>query len=244
MDALPHLGPRLLALAEAVIPARTAADIGCDHAQLAAYLVGRGICPRVIATEVAPHLVTTARNYVAGLGLADRLELRCGSGLVPLAEGEASTVVIGGMGGRTIAQILRDAGNKVKSYDRLVLQPMTDIGELRRWLHENGFACLDERAVTEGRHLYQAMVVEPRESANGLSLELSRLLELLGWEIGPVLLWQRPAEALTLINQLEARRRELLEQTARAHSSRCLIQRRNRWQRELAALKDLREAID
>ena len=48
----PHLDARLAAAAAYVRPGSAAADVGCDHGKLAAYLAASGRCPRVIASDV------------------------------------------------------------------------------------------------------------------------------------------------------------------------------------------------
>ena len=50
----PCLDARLAAAANYVRPGRAAADIGCDHGKLSAWLAGSGRCPRVFACDLRP----------------------------------------------------------------------------------------------------------------------------------------------------------------------------------------------
>ena len=50
--APPRLDARLQAAADFVRPGSTAADIGCDHGKLSAWLAGSGRCPLVFACDL------------------------------------------------------------------------------------------------------------------------------------------------------------------------------------------------
>lgn len=175
-----ELTGRLAALAEYVTPGAVAADIGTDHAYLPIYLVKRGICPRVIATELNPGPFQAAARKLKEYGLTARVELRLGDGLQTLRPGEAAVLVLAGMGGNTIKEILAAAPAVLSGAGRLVLQPMADPGDLRSWLAASGWRLMDEELVEEDGRLYVIMAAEPGlETADDpLLLELGpRLLE-------------------------------------------------------------------
>ena len=72
--------------------------------------------------------------------------------------GPADALVIAGMGGETIANIL-EAAPWVKEKDfPIILQPMSTQAELRGWLWRNGFLCLREKTVFEGETLYSIIL--------------------------------------------------------------------------------------
>lgn len=138
----PCLDARLSAAAAYVRPGRAAADIGCDHGKLSAWLAGSGRCPRVFACDLRPGPLAKARQICAPW--ADAVECRLGSGLSVLAPGEASEIVIAGMGAETILDIL-DAAAWVRSpaYN-LILVPATKHSLLRLGLSRRGFALKGE----------------------------------------------------------------------------------------------------
>lgn len=152
------LDERLKAVAAAVRPGSRVADIGTDHGYLPVYLVNEGICPRAIAADLRPKPLEAARFHVQASGLSDRIDLRLGDGLTPVAPDETDDVVIAGMGGETIAGILEAAAWVRDSRLRFVLQPMSRAEELRRYLLYHGFSVTDERLVRDGRHLYPVIV--------------------------------------------------------------------------------------
>ena len=68
------------------------------------------------------------------------LSLRLAPGLEAVRAEECDTVTIAGMGGQTIAEILTAAPWTSQGDHLLLLQPMTMIAELRRWLYAHGYA--------------------------------------------------------------------------------------------------------
>ena len=96
-----------LAVAAAYVPAGSVvADIGADHAYLPIYLVKTGRCARVIATELRSGPFQSALRQVAEHKLESNIDLRLGDGLTVLKPAEAGVLVLAGMGGNTIREIL------------------------------------------------------------------------------------------------------------------------------------------
>ena len=124
-------------IADMVTEGGSAADIGTDHGYIPAYLVETGICPKVILTDIAEDPLERAKRYFGKKGLEG--DFRLGAGLEVIEPSEVSTVIIAGMGGETIIDILGKDLEKSHSFKRLVLQPRTFAGKLRVWLSENGF---------------------------------------------------------------------------------------------------------
>lgn len=155
------LRPRLAAVASLVPSGEVVADIGTDHAYLPIYLAGQNISPRVIAVEKSPRKCQEARERVKFYGLSQRVEVRVGDGLLALTEEDAvGVVIIAGLGGKTICRLLIAAGEGVYRYRRLVLQPMTDMAMVRRFLVERGFCFLLEKLAAERGRFYEVIAAE------------------------------------------------------------------------------------
>ena len=149
---------RLLCAASMVREGGTVADIGTDHAHLPVWLIQNGVCKKAIAADIGEGPAASARRTVQEAGLTHCIEVRVGDGLSVLSPGEATEIVIAGMGGETIAEILAAAPWLKDGKDRrLILQPMTKTAELREWLYHNGFSIERERLIIDGRHLYCVM---------------------------------------------------------------------------------------
>lgn len=143
------LDNRLKAAAELCREGKTAADIGCDHAQLACWLA-LNKSMRVIAADVRDGPLEAARRTVSEQGVSN-VEVVKSDGLREI--GFADDVVICGMGGELIAEII--GGCRFLSGDtRFILQPMTKANFLRCWLCEHGFEIIEERAAQDGERVY------------------------------------------------------------------------------------------
>ena len=151
------LDKRLSMVASMVRRGSRVADIGTDHAYLPVHLVQAGISPGGIAADIRSGPLEAARRTVTEAGLTDAIALRLGDGLAPVAAEEADDIVIAGMGGETIVEILSAADWVKDARLQLVLQPMTRAEELRRWLMTNGFVINEERLVRDGHRLYPVM---------------------------------------------------------------------------------------
>lgn len=148
---------RLDSIASLVVTGETAADIGADHAQLAITLVQDGIVPRVIIGELQRGPYDRACRAVAASHLEEQIELRLGDGLQVLGSGEVATIVIAGLGGDTITDILAFDSVKTASFYRLVLQPMSKPEVLRKHLAGTGWL-FTEKLVEENSRIYSIMV--------------------------------------------------------------------------------------
>lgn len=153
--ALPHLDARLSAAAAFVRPGSTAADIGCDHGKLSAWLAGSGRCPLVFACDLRPDPLAKAQRACAHLG--EKVQFRLGSGLDVLQPGEAQDIIIAGMGAQTIMEILDAAPWVFDPAYNLVLVPATKHSLLRRWLAQRGFTLQGETLAHAAGRWYAVM---------------------------------------------------------------------------------------
>lgn len=152
-----RLKGRLGAIAEKIPDCGTMADIGTDHAYIPVYAVMKGICKKAMATDVRTGPVRIAERNIRRYGLQDRIEVRLGYGLEPLAAGEADVAVVAGMGGPLICEILQNSLDKARVVKMLVLQPMNAIEAVRKWLNEAGFQIYEEVLASEGEKIYNVI---------------------------------------------------------------------------------------
>lgn len=157
-DLLCHSTPRLELLVDLTKKYTTVADIGCDHAYLSILLARSGV--KVIASDVAQGPHDKAMENVARFGQEKNIALRLGDGLLTLQPGEAEAIVIAGMGGLVIAEILSAGKHIISKETRLFLQPMRADEDLRKYLYENGFEILAEHLVREERRIYTILEVQ------------------------------------------------------------------------------------
>lgn len=155
----PQLSPRLSKIAELIGSCRCLADIGTDHAYLPVSMCMSGKAQRAIASDIRrgplEHAAGTVRAYHAN----DKISLRLGTGLETLEPNEADTVVIAGMGGLLISNILNEGTDKLSSADKIILQPMTAVPELREYLWQNRWSIENEVLAREDDKIYNILSV-------------------------------------------------------------------------------------
>ncbi|MCR3921262.1 MAG: class I SAM-dependent methyltransferase [Firmicutes bacterium] len=175
------LTPRLQAIAELIPQGSVVADIGTDHAYLPVYLLLEQIIQKAVATDINQAPLEQAQETIAAFNCHQRIDLRLGDGLQILKEeDEVDTVVIAGLGGRTIASILTEGSADLRTLKRIILQPMNETGFLRQFLAENGFALIHETLVLESKHLYEIILATPGQEIERDPFRISlgpRLLE-------------------------------------------------------------------
>jgi tRNA (adenine22-N1)-methyltransferase len=145
---------RLETIKSMVSKCETAADIGTDHGYVAEMLLNDGTAERVIATDLNIGPLNSAREHLTSKNLNEMCDFRLGSGLTVLGEKEADAIIIAGMGGDLIKSILETSKDTAVNASQLILQPMTAIDKLRKYLYENGFIIIDEKISKEFHHYY------------------------------------------------------------------------------------------
>ena len=118
----------------------TLLDVGCDHAYLAIEAIKRNTATKVIASDVNKGPLLKAEENVKKAGLEGKIDLRLGNGIEVIKEYEADTVVMAGMGGILISEILEKNPSLSKTVKKYILQPMNSKEDLRRYLLMAGYS--------------------------------------------------------------------------------------------------------
>ncbi len=159
MDINKFMTPRLIAAANFVKEGSVVADVGTDHAYIPIWLLKKGVCPLAVAMDINRGPILRAEENIKKFGLETKIRTKLSDGLKALSPGEADTVVIAGMGGILINQILDSAKELYSSVCHYILQPMTAIEETRRFLEQNGFFIENERLAKEDEKIYTVLSV-------------------------------------------------------------------------------------
>jgi len=154
------LTDRLLKIASLVTKGKKIADIGTDHGYIPVYLLNKGHVDFAILADVNKGPLENARSEVRHNNLTDKVDLRLGSGIEVLNENEVDEVIIAGMGGILISELLEAKKSVAHSLDKLILQPMQAQDELRKYLLNNGYEILDEVLVKEDFRIYEIIVAK------------------------------------------------------------------------------------
>lgn len=156
-----QLSNRLQAVADLVSLGNRVADVGCDHAYTAIYLVENGISPHVVAMDIHEGPLAKAVDNIVKYGYQNQIETRKSDGLDKLVPEEVDTILIGGMGGALTVQILQAHMEVVNSVRELILQPQSQIHLVRKMLDEEAFLITDENMIKEDGKYYMMMKAKP-----------------------------------------------------------------------------------
>lgn len=169
---------RLEAIASLIDKCSVLADIGTDHGYIAEMALKDNLCKKVIATDINKGPLNSAINHLTKIGLDKYVDFRLGSGLTIINENEIDCAVIAGMGGELIARILDESKNVSKTINSLVLQAMTNVDVLRKYLYDNGYSISEEIIVKEFHHYYFMIKAVNKASAceDDIYYEISKYL--------------------------------------------------------------------
>ena len=154
------LTDRLLKIASLVTKGKKIADIGTDHGYIPVHLLNEGNIDFAILADVNKGPLENARKEVRHNNLIDKVDLRLGSGIEVLKKGEVDEVIIAGMGGILISELLEANIEVAQSTEKFILQPMQAQKELRKYLLNNGYEILDEVLVREDFRIYEIIVAK------------------------------------------------------------------------------------
>ncbi len=151
-----RINNRLKKVGEVVDTDSLILDIGCDHALLDIYLIKENKVKKAIASDIAKGPLDSARSNIESYHMEDRIELRLGDGLECYTD-DIDTIVISGMGGRTIIGIFKYQLAVVKNIKTIILSPNNYQEDVRRFFSKIGFMIEDETLVKDGKVIYQIM---------------------------------------------------------------------------------------
>lgn len=154
------MSARLEAIVELAERGDTLCDVGCDHAHVPIRLLQSGCYRRAIGMDVIAGPLGKAAGNLSLYGMEDLVELRLSNGLDAFSAGEADTLVITGMGGTLMEDILLRQPEKTASFSALVLGPQSDPEKVRAALRRLGFIIKKEKLVFEDGKYYPVIRAE------------------------------------------------------------------------------------
>nr|WP_315019501.1 class I SAM-dependent methyltransferase [uncultured Aminipila sp.] len=163
------LSDRLQMIADLIENGQTVADVGTDHGFLPIFLWESKKSPKVILADISKGSLQKAVDNVQMQNYNEEIVkkyfgFRLGNGIQILENGEVDVVVIAGMGGVLMTEILGADLIKTKSIKKFILQPRNGQGKLRWWLLNNGFNIKEEKIVREGKFICEIIGAEPINS--------------------------------------------------------------------------------
>ncbi|MCQ2409165.1 MAG: class I SAM-dependent methyltransferase [Clostridia bacterium] len=149
----------------------TVADVGCDHGKLGYYLVSTDRASKVIATDISEPSLRKAEELVLTNGCEELMECRLCDGLDKVSDKEAETVIIAGLGGDVISEIICRAYESGKSFDKFILSANTHPEKVREALSGTGQKIVyDEDLECAGKRYSVIKSVKGQESLSQMQI--------------------------------------------------------------------------
>ena len=161
------MSKRIEKLVELFPGARSVADIGCDHGYTSVLLAKAGKAEKIIACDIGQAPLESAKKNILREGLTDRIECRLGDGLEPIKHFEVETVLISGMGGPLMTEILE---NRIEEFSFAVLSPQSDFAKFRRFLFDR-MEIVKEEYLEEGGKFYRLFLARKKQSPESQEIE-------------------------------------------------------------------------
>ena len=128
---------------------KTVADIGTDHAYVPIYLHKKGTVQKIIACDINQKPLEKAQQNIEAYHAENSIITRLGNGLQPLKPNEVDTIIISGMGGKLIIELLEQSQEVVNTTKEFVLCPHLDVPAVRKYLHKIEYCIVEEKMILE-----------------------------------------------------------------------------------------------
>jgi len=186
------LSKRLSTVASFISTGTYFADIGSDHAYLPCYVCLNDPTITAIAGEVNERPYKSALETVRSYKLKDHVNVRLGDGLDVIKNEQVGEIVLAGMGGSLIKNILTNGKQQLEPVNRIIAQPNIGADNVRKWFMRNGYTLTDEKIIEDNNLFYEVIVGEKgnKKSPYQKEIEAKQLF------FGPVLLRERSVQFL------------------------------------------------
>ena len=152
-----NLGKRLSAAANLIRQGSALADIGCDHGYVPVSLILNGKIKSAVASDINEGPLNSCISLVKEYELEDRIKCVLSDGLDKINLDEVDDILIAGMGGELIAEILSNCDKEKLKQKHLILNAMTHPEEARRFLYDFGFEINNDIIIKDKKHYYSIM---------------------------------------------------------------------------------------
>ena len=147
-----------------MVPKSVVADIGSDHGKLMIALVQSGTITKGYAVENKEGPFERLRSNLIRYHVNDIVTPLFSDGIKDITR-DVSTIVIAGMGGTSIVNILKSHPEKMVSVQTIIIDAHTAVPLVRKEICQMGFAIADEQIVKEDDIFYEIIKFVKAEKA-------------------------------------------------------------------------------
>lgn len=147
------LSKRLKTIAD-MIPKSVVADVGSDHGKLMIYLFENGIIEHGYAIENKKGPFERLKTSLISSGIEDYVVPLLSDGISELPN-TVNTIVIAGMGGKNIIDIVLSHKAKLKNVSTIIVDAHSNVSEVREVISKIGYNIADEKILKEDGIYYE-----------------------------------------------------------------------------------------
>lgn len=151
------LSKRLLSIANLVNDNSKVVDIGCDHGLVSIYLAMNKQNISIIASDINQNALDNAIKNINKYHLEDKIKVCLSNGLDNIND-EIDTIIISGMGGHTIIDILTNNQEKLNTVNNIIIQSNNDIEYVRRKIVKLGYYISKEELILD-KNIYYTVIL-------------------------------------------------------------------------------------
>ncbi len=220
------ISERIKTIAKHVPKGSVVADIGTDHGYLLKILLDQNKIKKGIGCDVNKNPLSYAKKNLSQYIENHRAQLILGDGLEPLAEKNVDCIVIAGMGGLLMIDILKNKQQVTDHVEKIILSPNLAWEKIRKYVTENGWKIADEDLVFEDGKFYPIIVLE-----KGLDKDYSEC-ELF---FGPLLISHKHALLSQLVDHEKQKTEDIInkiKESGHKNSEELIEKERYKWKKK------------
>lgn len=154
---------RIKTITELLLPSEKLLDVGCDHGYVTILAVKNGTAKEAIASDINEGPLERALENIKEEGLEEKICTVLSDGLENISE-SFDQMVICGMGGLLIRDILENGREKLTDVHQMILSPHSEAYALRKYLaEETAFGIISETALIDAGKFYSIFDVRRKE---------------------------------------------------------------------------------
>lgn len=131
--------------------------MGTDHGYVPNFLCEKKISGDIIATDISKNSLEKSIELTKKMGNEKFIRNILANGIV---KKNRDNIIIAGLGGIQIAEIILNSIEISKSAKKLILQPMQKTNILRRELNNMGFEIIDEEIIFEDDRYFEIIIAK------------------------------------------------------------------------------------
>lgn len=153
------ISKRIQAVAAFIPPAKSIADVGCDHGYLIIEAFRRHGVDYAVAIDNKEGPLASAVKNISPFPFYKQVRFSLSDGLCDLSE-EVDAIILSGIGGHNALEIIRAGREKVRDA-RLIIQANRDLEVLRAGVAGLSLSITREEVIKDGRRFYEIIEFAP-----------------------------------------------------------------------------------